>query len=97
MVIITPETNIYRRMAVIHTTPEDSFVEIGCDYGITVDRIRRSLEEGGTLPKEWDGEAASISNGEKLGGNNIVSCLGIDKSAESIGIATGRYDSTVVF
>lgn len=96
MVIITPETNIYRRVAVIHTTPEDSFMEIGCDYGITVDRIRRSLKDGGNVPKEWNGEAASTLIGEGMERNAIVSCLGIDKSIESIDIATGRYVSGVV-
>lgn len=80
----------------IHTTPEDSFVEFGCDYGITVDRIRRSLKDGGNVPEEWNGDASSTGIGEGMERNDIVSCLGIDKSIESIDIATGRYVSGVV-
>ena len=95
-VIITPETHIYRRIAVLHTTPEDSFIEIGCDYGITVDRIRRSLEEGGDVPTVWptidngDGVGLEDANKEEKEGQQTVTCLGLDKSTESIDIATER-------
>ena len=56
LVVVTPETHIYRRIAKVHTTPEDSFMEIGCDYGITVDKIQTSIEEAGDVPKEWPRE-----------------------------------------
>ena len=114
MVILTPETHIYRRLAVIHTTPDDSFLEIGCDYGITVDKIRKSIEEGGCVTKVWSGNLSTDDEGggviretEKLGLDDTHEentepisnmeenekrfyCLGIDKSKESIDIATDR-------
>lgn len=98
LVVIVPETNIYRRVAKVHTTPEDTFMEIGCDYGITVDRIRQSLEEAGDVPKVWrddipdDNEKAG-SGDNKEENQHSISCLGIDKSVESIKIANERYDA----
>lgn len=35
-IIVSPETDFYRRMSVVHTQKKDSFVEIGCDFGFTV-------------------------------------------------------------
>jgi hypothetical protein len=96
LVVLTPETHIYRRIAKIHATPEDSFMEIGCDYGITVDKIQSSIEEGGKVPKEWpcetNNEVVSVHEmKEDDGGCARVSCIGVDKSVESIDIANGRY------
>ena len=100
LVVVVPETNIYRRVAKVHTTPDDSFMEIGCDYGITVDKIHKSLEEAGDVPKVWPvGDAGSksvdttIINEDKSenGDNDRVSCLGVDRSTESIDIANERY------
>ncbi|KAL7529576.1 hypothetical protein ACHAXR_003035, partial [Thalassiosira sp. AJA248-18] len=108
LVILVPETNIYRRLARIHTTPDDSFMEIGCDYGITVDKIQTSLEGAGDVPKVWppveeeekngsDGDDGTTTDNdekkEKGQGwdGDRVSCLGIDRSKESIDIANGRY------
>ena len=34
-IIVAPETDIYRRLCWVHTVPSDSFVEIGCDFGLT--------------------------------------------------------------
>ena len=92
MVIVTPETHIYRRIAKTHTTPRDSFVEIGCDYGINVDKIRKSMEDGGDVPIVWPIEADIISTNPSLHNarDNRDSCLGIDRSQESIGIANQR-------
>lgn len=39
LVIVLPETHLYRRWALVHTQPKDSFCEIGCDVGILVHRI----------------------------------------------------------
>lgn len=103
LVLIVPETSTYRRLAKIHTTPQDSFMEIGCDFGITVDRVRESLVMAGNVPREWPTPSSSSSEQEKSecdGNNNNenetkditkVSCLGVDKSKDSIDIANQRY------
>ena len=86
MVIVTPETHIYRRIARAHTTPEDSFMEIGCDYGITVDKIRKAMTDGGDVPKKWP-----IENQEEETADDVkTSYLGVDRSLESISIANER-------
>lgn len=87
LVIVTPETHIYRRIARAHTTPDDSFMEIGCDYGITVDKIRKAMIDAGDVPLVWpiEGDVSEISEEVKK-----CSCLGIDRSQESIGIANER-------
>jgi hypothetical protein len=110
LVVLVPETNIYRRVAKVHTTPEDTFMEIGCDYGITVDKIRQSLEEAGDVPRVWrkeknmdamtvddDNDDVCDDSDEEEEDNHHhdhrVSCLGIDKSVESISIANKRCDT----
>ena len=85
LIIVVPETNIYRRVAKIHATPDDSFMEIGCDYGITVDKIHNSLQEAGDVPKDWPVDQKDASKK-----TNQVSCLGVDRSKESIDIANER-------
>lgn len=91
LVIVTPETNIYRRIARAHTTPDESFMEIGCDYGITVDKIRKCMEDAGNVPVVWpvetDGTVDLQRNDEE---DSKASCLGVDRSKESIGIANER-------
>ncbi|KAL3805549.1 hypothetical protein ACHAW5_005610, partial [Stephanodiscus triporus] len=95
LVVVVPETNIYRRVAKAHT---------GCDYGITVDRIRNSLEGAGDVPREWPASPPSAANVEEeemeendddddhyRDDEGRVSCLGVDKSKESIDIANQRY------
>mmetsp|Transcript_19854 Transcript_19854/g.28288 ORF Transcript_19854/g.28288 Transcript_19854/m.28288 type:complete len:393 (-) Transcript_19854:533-1711(-) len=95
LVVVTPETHIYRRIAKVHTTPEDSFMEIGCDYGITVDKIQTSIEEAGDVPKDWpcetSNEATIDEKKEDDGTCTRVSCVGVDRSIESIDIANQRY------
>lgn len=39
LVVVTSETNDYRRTAIVHTRKEDHFLEIGCDFGILVDSV----------------------------------------------------------
>ncbi len=107
LVVLVPETNIYRRVAKVHTTSEDTFMEIGCDYGITVETIRQSLEEAGDVPRVWreetimdamtgDDDKDDICDDEEEeeeDNHHRVSCLGIDKSVESINIANKRCDT----
>ncbi|KAL7551703.1 hypothetical protein ACHAWF_014892 [Thalassiosira exigua] len=105
LVVIVPETSIYRRVARVHVAPGDSLLEIGCDYGITADLVRKSLEEAGDVPLKWPPEetGGDSSNGSCMNGNgdqggereagddNKALCLGIDKSKESIDTAEQRY------
>jgi hypothetical protein len=46
-IIVTPETSEYRRLCVVHTL--HSFLEIGCDYGVTVHRVHTQ----GHIPRVW--------------------------------------------
>lgn len=39
LILVTSETNDYRRTAIVHTRIEDHFLEIGCDFGILVDSV----------------------------------------------------------
>jgi len=98
LVVVVPETNIYRRVAKVLTTPNDSFMEIGCDYGITCDKIYNSLLDG-EVPRVWpppknkeeetDDTEEKDKNDSKES-ENRVSCLGIDKSTNSIKVANER-------
>eukprot|EP00956_Cyclotella_meneghiniana_P034270 scaffold102986_cov42-Cyclotella_meneghiniana.AAC.1 len=72
MVIVTPETNIYRRIAKAHTTPNDSFMEVGCDYGITVDKIRKAMVDAGDVPLTWPPTETDVSNAHE---DTVASCL----------------------
>lgn len=40
LVLVTSETTDYRRVAMVHTTAEDHFIEIGCDFGILVSLVK---------------------------------------------------------
>lgn len=40
LILVASETNDYRRTATVHTLQSDSFMEIGCDFGILVDSVR---------------------------------------------------------
>lgn len=87
LVIVAPETPEYRRACVVHTRVGESFLEIGCDFGPTVDRVRKALTEVGAVPRvagePIDSDAAVVSP-------KRVFCLGVDKSPESIEIAVSR-------
>jgi len=54
-IVVSPETDLYRRLCWVHTQPNDAFIEIGCDYGFTsgavvcnaklgIDKSEESLE-----------------------------------------------------
>jgi tRNA (cytosine38-C5)-methyltransferase len=44
LILVWPETNLYRKGCVTHTLPSgEAFVEIGCDHGPTVDRVAGTL------------------------------------------------------
>ena len=87
IVLIMAETPDYRRAAVVHTCLGDSFLEIGCDYGACVNRVQRTLEDFGSVPQDpQDGpvQLPPLDDGR-------VWCLGVDKSTESIDIATKQF------
>jgi hypothetical protein len=42
LILVASETNDYRRLAIVHTTSNDHFIEIGCDFGILVDSVRHA-------------------------------------------------------
>ncbi len=44
------ETYEYRRAAVVHTCHSDLFLEIGCDFGMTVHRVQRALQSAPPIP-----------------------------------------------
>jgi hypothetical protein len=46
LVIVTAETTDYRRTAIVHTTVQDHFIEIGCDFGILVDLVQAKTSLG---------------------------------------------------
>jgi hypothetical protein len=81
IVLVTGETPQYRRACVVHTYRE-SFLEVGCDFGITVHRVQQALLAGGTV--------ARIAGVVDVPLEHEPRCLGIDRSPESICIATNR-------
>jgi hypothetical protein len=82
IVLVTPETPQYRRACVVHTYRE-SFLEIGCDFGITIDRVQASLVVGGSVARITGAQDVPIDDDKPR-------FLGIDKSPESIDIARKR-------
>jgi hypothetical protein len=45
LVLVYPETTLYRRACIVHTAPSEHFIEIGCAEGITCQRVyERSLQ-----------------------------------------------------
>ena len=98
IVLVVPETPEYRRASVVHTTVGESFLEIGCDYGMCVDRVRKALSEVGAVPLvatntggDEEGSDSACNDGNS---SSQVACLGVDKSPESIEIAAERYPET---
>lgn len=53
LVLVAAETSDYRRCCVVHTLPDENFMEIGCDYGITTDRIRSRGTDQSEKRKLW--------------------------------------------
>ena len=77
LILVWPETDVYRRGCLTHTLPvSEGFVEIGCDHGLTVDRVASSLT---TTPSSSSAAAAAAA------------VLGIDKADDSIASARRRY------
>lgn len=93
-VMIHPETPAYRTSCVTHTHWTDVFLEIGCDFGQTVARVQRGVQQGGIVPML---DKPPLSESDDLGmmpvssSTGTVQCLGIDKSQVSIDIAKERY------
>jgi hypothetical protein len=90
LVIIAAETPEYRRASVVHTCVGECFLEIGCDFGPTVDRVQRALTQVSAVPHvagklKEDAGVVPYPNDER------VFCLGVDKSPESIDIAVSRF------
>lgn len=93
IVVVVPETNEYRRAATVHTCVGESFLEIGCDFGPCVDKVRRALTEVGDVPMHAAGDANTArgtGSNQPVGEDCRVACLGIDKAPESIQIAVDR-------
>eukprot|EP00977_Amphora_coffeiformis_P021507 scaffold9412_cov263-Amphora_coffeaeformis.AAC.1 len=62
MIVVWPETDVYRKCCLTHTLPADeAFIEIGCDHGPTVDRIASFLTDP-TLVLGIDKAADSIAS-----------------------------------
>ena len=108
IVLVVPETPEYRRAAVVHTCVGETFVEIGCDYGMCVDRVRKALTEVGAVPLVASGDERENGNNRDVSAKDSdddgenddndssrVACLGVDKSPESIEIAVERYPQTL--
>jgi len=85
IVVVAPETPEYRRACVVHTCVGESFLEIGCDFGPTVDRVRKALTEVGAVPQVVGEEVDEV-----IVPSGKVMCLGVDKSPDSIDIAVSR-------
>lgn len=93
VVIIAAETPEYRRASVVHTCVGECFLEIGCDFGPTVDRVQRALSQVGAVPRV----SGKLENDDAMAlvvpsspNEERVYCLGVDKSPESIDIAFSR-------
>jgi hypothetical protein len=39
LILVCSETKDYHRTSIVHTRQEDNFLEIGCDFGILVDKV----------------------------------------------------------
>lgn len=85
IVLVVPETPLYRRACVVHTCVGDSFLEIGCDFGPTVDRVQGALLGVRDVPRVAGDDVKSVY----IPSGRVV-CLGVDKSHESIDIAVSR-------
>lgn len=76
LILVWPETDVYRRGCLTHTLPVgEGFVEIGCDRGLTVDRVARSLTTTTTTTPA----------------SSFPAVLGMDKADDSIASARRRY------
>lgn len=86
--MVLPETHDYRRASIVHTCTGENFLEIGCDFGCTVDRVQNAL-----LQEYKDEKSLNTKDNEIVIQSSMKKrvALGIDKSQESISIAQDRY------
>eukprot|EP00545_Synedropsis_sp_CCMP1620_P001174 CAMPEP_0119021232 /NCGR_PEP_ID=MMETSP1176-20130426/25577_1 /TAXON_ID=265551 /ORGANISM="Synedropsis recta cf, Strain CCMP1620" /LENGTH=289 /DNA_ID=CAMNT_0006975793 /DNA_START=32 /DNA_END=901 /DNA_ORIENTATION=+ len=82
IILVIPETDLYRRTCQIHTLPNEDFLEIGCDVGLCCKRI---ADTGVVLLNNCK---AAPDGQNKLDARRVV---GIDKSDVSIAKAKARY------
>jgi hypothetical protein len=82
ILLVYPETNLYRRACVLHTAVLEHFIEIGCAEGITCQRVYETSSNHHT-------NTTVCTNGAEPSSRRII--LGIDKSASSIRIARNKY------
>ena len=90
--MVLPETHAYRKACIVHTCIDETFLEIGCDYGCTVDRVQKALLSDCYIKKENEDDDKINWNDTLIQNDkeNLVVALGIDKSPESIAIANER-------
>jgi len=97
IVVVVPDTHMYRKLAVIHACTGESFLEIGCDFGVCVDNVRKALSEVGTVAREdekADDINKKITNETQDDNKGRFCCIGIDKSSTSLKIAKERFPHT---
>ena len=90
IVVVCAETNDYRRQCVVHTCVGEAFLEIGCDFGPCVDRVRKAL----CLPSPLKEDEACETRLIRKDSCHARHVIGIDKAPESIDIAKERYPDT---
>jgi hypothetical protein len=91
LVVVVPDTPHYRRLAIVHTCQQDSFLEIGCDFGPTVHRVQQALQQVGHVAKRCGRDEEEILTTPQKLPSNKVRCIGIDKSPLSAAIAKKRF------
>ena len=85
LVLVCTETDAYRRLCMLHVTRSDTFLEIGCDYGICIGAVLKSCAVAEPEPRrERDEPYVPRKVEERI--------LGIDISAESIDIARKSHE-----
>ncbi|GMH52522.1 hypothetical protein TrRE_jg4972 [Triparma retinervis] len=85
LVLVCTETDAYRRLSMLHVTRSDTFLEIGCDYGICIGAVLKSCAVAEPEPRrERDEQHVPRKVEERI--------LGVDISEESIGIARKSHE-----
>ena len=87
LILVAAETSDYRRTCVVHTLPTDHFLEVGCDFGCTTERVyQNGVGAVGRVP-----HTRTTRNSNHIPPPPPRMVVGVDKSAESIGMARQRY------
>uniref|UniRef100_A0A8J9TFV4 Uncharacterized protein n=1 Tax=Phaeodactylum tricornutum TaxID=2850 RepID=A0A8J9TFV4_PHATR len=81
-IVVCGETATYRRACLVHVLPHEHFVEIGCDVGVTVQRVHRATASP-TTTQTTVAVLAGNHDGRRM--------VGIDKSIQSIQTARQLY------